>query len=174
MKLGYLSPFSDTTIQFGEELTTLIASERSERWNELICSTDMTHNSKKAWATIKRLNSEKHTQTRIAAVTPNQVANQLLQNGKPMNKERGHLKRLKCQMDQAMRDSEDQFNNFTPEDLKQAISYLKAENASGLDGITTEMIQHFGPNTKSWVLDLYSYKYNKQHAGSQKDGGNHR
>ena len=149
-------PFSEETIQLGEELTSLLADESTQRWIELITNTDMTHNSKKAWATIKRLNSEKHTQTRIAAVTPNQVANQLLQNGKPLNKERGHLKRLKSQMDQAMRDSEDQFNKFTLDDLKEALSYLKAGKASGLDGITTEMIQHFGPNTKSWVLDLYN------------------
>ena len=89
-------PFSDETLQLGEELTMLLADGRSERWKELVTSTDMTHNSKKAWATIKKLNSEKHTITRVAAVSPNQVANQLLQNGKPPNKEKGHKKRLIC------------------------------------------------------------------------------
>ena len=98
-------PFSDETIQLGEELTMLLADERSERWKELITSIDMTHNSKKAWATIKRLDSEKHAQTRVAAVTPDQVANQLLQNGKPLNKEKGQQKKLKCQMEQAISDS---------------------------------------------------------------------
>ena len=48
---------------------------------------------KKAWATIKRLNYDKHTQSRIAAVTPNQVVNQLLLNRKPTNQEKGHQKR---------------------------------------------------------------------------------
>ncbi|GFR84583.1 RNA-directed DNA polymerase from mobile element jockey-like [Elysia marginata] len=87
-----VDPLSEETIQLGEDLTTLLADERSERWKELITSVDMTHNSKKAWATIKRLNSEKNAQTRVAAVTPNQVANQLLQNGKPAIKEKGHKK----------------------------------------------------------------------------------
>ncbi|GFR81085.1 RNA-directed DNA polymerase from mobile element jockey-like [Elysia marginata] len=94
-----VDPFSEETIQLGEDLTTLLADDRSERWKELITSVDMTHNSKKAWATIKRLNSEKNVQTRVAAVTPNQVANQLLQNGKPANKEKGHKKRLKGEME---------------------------------------------------------------------------
>ena len=97
-----LDPFSDETIQLGDELTTLMSDERSERWKELITSVGMTRNSKKAWATIKRLDSESHTQTRVATVTPNQVANQLLQNGKPLNKEKGHHKKLRRQMEQAM------------------------------------------------------------------------
>ena len=33
---------------------------------------------------------------------------------------------------------------------------MKVGKASGLDGITTEMIKHFGSKTKSWVLDLYN------------------
>ena len=83
----------------------------------------MTHNSKKAWATIKRLDSEKHTQTRVAAVTPNKVANQLLQNGKPLDME----KKLKCQMEQAICDSCEQFEKFTPQELKKALTLMKTE-----------------------------------------------
>ncbi|GFR95234.1 RNA-directed DNA polymerase from mobile element jockey-like [Elysia marginata] len=151
-----MDPFSKETIQLGEDLTTLLADERSERWKELITSVDITHNSKKAWATIKRLNSEKNVQTRVAAVTPNQVANQLLQNGKPANKEKGHKKRLKGEMEQAMRDSSDQFEKFTPDELNTAMMLMKTGKAAGLDGITTEMIQHFGPKTMSWVLNLFN------------------
>ena len=149
-------PFSDETIQLGEELTMLLADERSERWKELITSIDMTHNSKKAWATIKRLDSEKHTQTRVAAVTPNQVANQLLQNGKPLNKEKGHHKKLKCQMEQAISDNCTEFDMFTLPELKTALTFVNTGKASGLDGITTEMIQHFGPKYKPWVLNLFN------------------
>ena len=74
-------PFAEDTIQLGETLMSSISKGRSERWQELICNTDMTHNSKKAWSTIKKLNSENNKQTRVAAVTPNQVTNQLILNG---------------------------------------------------------------------------------------------
>ena len=68
-------PFSDKTVHLGEDLILLLVTERSERLKELITSTDMTHGNKKAWKIIKKLKSEKHTQARVAAVTPNQVAN---------------------------------------------------------------------------------------------------
>ena len=79
-------PFAEDTIQLGEDLLSAISKGRLDRWIELICNTDMTHNSKKAWSTLKKINTEKNGQTRVAAVTPNQVANQLLRNGKPQNK----------------------------------------------------------------------------------------
>ena len=149
-------PFSEETVQLGEELSKLLADERSERWKEVVTSIDMTHNSKKAWATIKRLNSEKPPQSRIAAVTPNQVANQLLLNGKPQNKIRGHNKTLKRQMQQVVKESDHKFDKFTDEELNKALHLLKPGKACGLDGITTEMINHFGTKTKSWVLELFN------------------
>ena len=113
----------------------------------------MTHNSKKAWTTIKKLNSEKKPQ-RVAAVTPNEVANQLILNGKPTYKERGQQKKLKHEMDLALQASEEQFEPFTIEEFDEALSHLKPGKAAGIDGITTEMIQHFGPTTKKWILTL--------------------
>lgn len=55
----------------------------------------MTHNSKQAWKTIRKLNTEKNTNISVAAVTPDKVAHQPLLNGKPKNKERGHKKNMK-------------------------------------------------------------------------------
>ena len=41
-------PFSESTITLGEDLTASITKEKAERWRDLISSTDLTHNSKKA------------------------------------------------------------------------------------------------------------------------------
>ena len=38
------------------------------------------------------------------------------------------------------------------EELQEAMKHLKPGKAPGLDGITTEIIQHFGIQTRSWVL----------------------
>ena len=130
------------------------SNDRSERWQELICNTDMTRNSKKAWTTIKKLNTENNKETRIAAVTPNEVATQLICNGKPLHKERGHRKKMKQEIDAILKASLDQINPFTNRELEAAMLHLKAGKAAGLDGITTEMIKHFGTKTRTWILGL--------------------
>ena len=71
-------------------------------------------------------------------MTPNQVANQLLQNGKPASKERGHLKKLKSEMDQALQDSDEGFEAFTTKEIDEALNHLKLGKAAGIDGIFTE------------------------------------
>ena len=149
-------PFCDETIQLGEELVILLADERSERWRELITSVDMTHNSKKAWSTIKKINSEKRTQTRIAAVTPDEVANQLLQNGKSSTNEKGYRKRMKTETDEALAECDVQFEEFTLPELNSALTFMKTGKACGLDGITTEEILHFGTKSKAWILQLFN------------------
>ena len=149
-------PFDEETIRLGDTLMASIAVEKSERWHELISTTNMTHNSKKAWATIKKLNTERNVQTRVAAVTPNNVANQLIKNGKPAHKERDNLKHIKNQMKIITMENENQIDPFSIEELEEALEHAKPGKASGLDGITTEMIQQFGPLARSWVLNLFN------------------
>ena len=133
-----------------------MSEERKGRWQEVITSVDMTHNSKRAWQTLKKLNTEKNNKTRIAAVTPNEIAHQLLLNGKPYNKERGYLKKMKEDMKQVLDTSDELFHPFTIKELDEALKTIKSGKAPGLDGISAEMILHFGPNTRKWLLALYN------------------
>ncbi len=87
-------------------------------------------------------------------MTPNQVAHQLLQNGKLINKERRHKKKMKMDIRSIMQNNNVDFDLFTEEDLATAISHLKYGKASGIHGITTEMVTHFGPSAKGWLLSL--------------------
>jgi len=71
------------TIQLGEALMNEISEEIKKRWNDMIENTDLSRNGKRGWATIRKFNSEGKPATRTAAQTPNEVAYQLLKNGKP-------------------------------------------------------------------------------------------
>ena len=133
----------------------MLADERSERWWDLIASVDMTHNSKKAWTMIKKINSEKCTQTRIAAVTPDEVANQLLENRKSSTNERGYQKRIKNETEEALAECDAQFEEFTLSEMNGPLAFMKTGKACWLDGITEE-IMHFGTKSKSWILKLFN------------------
>ena len=105
----------------------------------------------------KKLGTDKSsTETRVAAVTPNQVAHQLLLNGKPNNQDKGHLKKVKREMVQTMKESDNHLDPFSLEELQEAMEHLKLGKAAGLDGISTEIIKHFGPKTQQWILDLFN------------------
>ena len=82
----YQDSFIEDSVALGSELLKMVGEEKRERWREVIKSTDLCHNSKKAWATVIKLNNVNQPQSHIAAVTPNQVAHQLLLNGKPKTK----------------------------------------------------------------------------------------
>ena len=88
-------------------------NERIERWKELVTNIDLSLNSKRAWKTISKLNGEKKTNPRVAAVTPNEVASLLILNGKPHHKERGRKKEMKREMNTIMQNSTNSFEPFT-------------------------------------------------------------
>ena len=56
-------------------------ANNNKRWEEVITSTDLKHNSRKAWLTIKNLSIDPTTSTHASLVNSTQFAHQLLING---------------------------------------------------------------------------------------------
>ena len=46
------------------------------------------------------------------------------------------------------------WQNFSLTEQENILTYMKLGKTYRLGGITTEVIKHFGPKSKSWVLDL--------------------
>ncbi len=66
-------PFADSTTEKGEELMTMLADERSERWINLVEELDHARDSSKAWKFVKRINGEKSSSPLISKVTPKRL-----------------------------------------------------------------------------------------------------
>ena len=80
-------PFAESTIEVGERLMTSISESRQQKWQNLLESTDMAKNSKEAWRLIRKISNDPSTPTQQQyTTTANQVAYQLLLNGKSTTK----------------------------------------------------------------------------------------
>lgn len=155
------NPFEEQTRNKGEELTNAIAQEKRNKWHELLNKTDMKHSSKKAWGLIKRLNSDPTSVKGLSNVTPDQIAHQLLLNGKPQK-----LKQEDRPNKRIIRNKEEEGNHlsrpFEEDELNIAIETMKLRKAAGLDNIFVEQIRNFGPKAKRWILALYNEIRNRK------------
>ena len=110
----------------------------------------MSKNSKKAWSLIRKISNDPSTPTQQQyTTTANQVAYQLLLNGKSTTKQpRPKVDRLQHSQNTGLTEP------FSLEELNISIKALKTGKAIGLDNIFTEEIKHFGPLTQKWVLEM--------------------
>jgi len=144
-------PFAEETIALGEEVMQDISGAKREEWKNVVEGIDMKNNSYKARKLLRKLNSEKVKQYEHINVKPNEIARQLVLNGKTKNKSA----KIKIQ-----RSKEREVNHFQEpfrtEELDEAISMLKARKAAGVDDILSEQIKQFGPKTKEWLLEMFN------------------
>ena len=75
-------PFGKGTLETGAKLIDTMKELKRKKWEEVITSTDLTHNSRKAWQTIRKLSNGPTSTNPPCLVNANQVAHQLLVNGR--------------------------------------------------------------------------------------------
>ena len=76
------NPFDTTTLDTGNEMISKMEAEKKRRWEEMITSTDLTGNSRKTWQTIRKIYNDPTAPKPPCLVTANNVAHQLLVNGR--------------------------------------------------------------------------------------------
>ena len=141
-KKQYMSnPFNSTTLDTGNELISKMAAENKRRWEEMITSTDLTGNSRTAWQTIRNISNDHTASKPPCLVTANQVAHQLLVNG------RGEMPtKLKCpKLSTISEDDSSLVFPFTEEEYKKGIATLKNRKAAGIDDVLVEQLKNIGP-----------------------------
>ena len=144
--------FADSTITLGDELMSAISEERRKAWQNLIESADMTHNSKKAWSTIRKLCDDPCN--RSSTATPQRTkwhTNSYLNGRAPIRQVRLNRQRYP--------DDPGFTRAFTAEELDIGIRVRKNGKAPGLDDIQSfqmELIKQFGPKAHDWLLRFFN------------------
>ena len=144
-------PFAEDTLQTEELITEALAQDKRSRWGKLLEDLDMKQNSRRAWKLVKNLCGDPTKAETMPPVTPDQVATQLLLNGKTNTKK---------SKEKLTRDHENEKENlkepFTAEELTEAIKNLKPNKAAGMDDLRAEQLKHFGPRALQWLLKLFN------------------
>ena len=144
------NPFDIETTEAGDELSKAIAEVQRQKWQAMIESTDFTHGSRKAWKTINRSSKDYTQPQRQCKVTANQVAHQLLLNGKENSSHKPKSVNIPSHTD-----AEHSLTDpFTMEELKKGVKALANNKAAGLDDILCEQIKHLGVKTQTWLLQM--------------------
>jgi len=145
------NPFDDETIEIGECLINEISEQRRKDWRDTIEELNLAQNSSKAWRLLKKLNGENKQRLAHTNVSTNEIAHQLIMNGKTKRVEKTS-KRLKRTAEE-----NNMFANLLKtSEIKTAIRELKNKKAAGVDELRTEQIKHFGAQTIKWITQLFN------------------
>ena len=116
-----------------------ISQERRKTWHTLI----EIKVQQKSWSTIRKLRGDPKAPPQQIKVTADQVASQLLQNGKS-----GKMKNKNTLDRRQNREDPGHTRPMNMEELEKGITSLKPGKAISLDNISTKQIMNFGPATK--------------------------
>ena len=144
------NPFDNRTMESGNLLLDKMTEEKRKIWEEVITSTNMTHNSRKAWKTINKLSNDPTSSNPPCLVTANQVAHQLLVNG------RGTMpsKPKRPVLHPAREGDTSKVYPFSEGEYNKGVAALKNNKAAGRDGILVEQLKHLGPKAHKWLLTM--------------------
>ena len=129
-------------------------------------NTNLTMNSKKAWATIRRLGVDNVSPPVVTTVTADQIANKLLSNGRRVEHRRPPGEHHKTIVPSNNQPPTELTKPFSMDELATGLSLLKPWKAAGLDDLLTEMLQHIGKKVKAWLLDMLNECTHTKHIPS--------
>ena len=144
------NPFDNRTMESGNLLLDKMTEEKRKIWEEVITPTNMTHNSRKAWKTINKLSNDPTSSNPPCLVTANQVAHQLLVNG------RGTMpsKPKRPVLPSATEGDTSKVYPFSEGEYNKGVAALKNNKAAGRDDIVVEQLKHLGPKAHKWLLTM--------------------
>ena len=124
-------------------------------WEEVITSTYITHNSRKAWKTSRKLSNDSTKSNPPCLVSANQVTHQLLVNGRGImpSKPKRPVLPPTTEGDYSM------VYPFSEEEYRKGVAQLKNNKASGRDDVMMKQLRNLGPKSHRWLLTMLNKCY---------------
>ena len=141
------NPFAKGTMDTGNKLIDTMKEEKKKRWEEVHTSIDLTHNSRKAWQTMKKLSNDPTSPNPLCLVNFNQVAHHLLVNGQ------GTMPtKPKCPALPTVEGNPSLVSAFSEEEYRKGIAAFRNNTAAGIDDILVEQLKRVPKTTayKRW------------------------
>ena len=131
--------------------TSCLTHWKKKRWEEVITSIDLTHNSRKAWQTIKKLSNDPTSPNPPCLVKSNQIAHHLLVNGQ------GTMPtKPKCPALPTVEGKPSLMSAFSEEEYRKRIAALKTNKTAGIDDILVEQLKNLGPKAHKWLHTMFN------------------
>ena len=112
-------------------------------------SIDLTHTSRKAWQTIKKLSNDPTSPNPPCLVKSNQVAHHLLVNGQ------GTIPtKLKCPALPTVEGNPSLVSAISEEESRKGIAALRNNKAACIDDILVEQLKNLGAKAHKWLQTM--------------------
>ena len=140
------NPFAEGTLEIGNKLIDTMKEENKKRWEEVITSIDLTHNSRKAWQTFKKLSNDPASPSPPCLVNSNKVAHHLLVIGQGTMPTKS-----KCPALPTVEGKASLVSALSEEEYRKGIATLQNNKAAGIDDIMVEKLKNIGPKEHKWL-----------------------
>ena len=151
------------------EVDDLVKEAKRVRWREYVDTLDMNTDSRKVWRTIRAMDGRSPPQNKnevlevggVAYVEDKAKAEQFAKTYRsfanlPTRKEDRKLRKDNRRQMKAPRVGQRCEEDFTMTEMTRVIEQMENNKAAGEDDITYEMMKHFGPKAKEYLLTLYN------------------
>ena len=130
-----------------------ITDEKKKSWEEVITSTDLIHNSYRAWQTIRKLSNNHTTPNPPCLVNAKRVLHQLLINGRGTIPTKPMLPILPA----IQEGTPTMAHSFSEEEYIKGIAALKNNKAAGRGDVLVEQLKHLCPKPINGYIQCSGY-----------------
>lgn len=155
----YADYMENGSTDVADELIHSLDINRREKWLQTVKKLNFKQSSRKAWSLLKKLGGNSHSAQATPLVTPNRIANRLIDLSRGAKIDKSHAKNVRKELAQLKLSCVDDHALTTPfseNEVELALNSVKNGKAPGFDNIHPEFLKHCGKRTRKWLTSFFS------------------